>query len=101
LSVPSPPCGTLVTARLLHPRSGRVALPVRLAFLVFHDEDVEIYVNGVLAASAPGYVGDDVTLPMNAAGRAALKRGENLIAVHCHQTVGGQYIDVGITRQAP
>lgn len=73
-------------------------LPERLAFLTFHDEDVEIYINGVLAASATGYVGDYVLLPMNAAGRAALKPGKNLIAVHCHQTTGGQYIDVGITK---
>jgi hypothetical protein len=65
---------------------------------VFHDEDVEIYVNGTLAASAKGYVSDYVELPMTAAGRAALKPGKNLIAVHCHQTVGGQYIDVGIIK---
>ncbi len=65
-------------------------------FWVHHDEDVEIYVNGVLAASAPGYITAYDTLPMTAAGKAALKPGKNLIAVHCHQTKGGQYIDVGI-----
>lgn len=73
-------------------------LPGKLAFSVFHDEDVEIYVNGVLAASAKGYVSDYVNLPMNAAGRAAIKPGKNLTAVHCHQTIGGQYIDVGIIK---
>jgi hypothetical protein len=73
-------------------------LPADLEFLVFHDEDCEIYVNGVLAATARGYVVQYVNLPMTAAGRAALKPGKNLIAVHCHQTVGGQFIDVGIAR---
>ncbi len=73
-------------------------LPAKLAFLCFHDEDVEIYINGVLAAAAKGYVTDYVSLPMNAAGRASLKPGKNLIAVHCHQTIGGQYIDVGIIK---
>ena len=73
-------------------------VPVHLDFLTFHDEDVEIYVNGVLGATAPGYSKDYVRLPMNAACRAALKPGTvNVIAVHCHQTVGGQFIDVGIT----
>ena len=65
-------------------------------FWVHHDEDVEIYVNGVLAASAAGYITGYEALMMNPAGKAALKPGKNLIAVHCHQTTGGQYIDVGI-----
>ena len=71
-------------------------VPAKLDVVMIHDEDVEVYVNGVLAASAPGYVGDYVRLPMNDAARAALKPGKNLIAVHCHQTVGGQVIDVGL-----
>ena len=62
-----------------------------------HDEDVEIYLNGVLAARASGYTGDYETLPLSPAARAALKLGEtNTLAVHCHQTTGGQYVDVGI-----
>jgi len=66
-----------------------------LQFIAHHDEDVEIYINGVLAGRASGFVSNYEELPMNAAGRAALKPGKNEIAVHCHQTQGGQYIDVG------
>jgi hypothetical protein len=72
------------------------ALPPKLVVRTIHDEDVEVYINGVLAASAPGFVGDYVDLPMSAAGRAAIKPGANVIAAHCHQTIGGQVIDVGI-----
>ncbi|MDQ2800029.1 MAG: glycoside hydrolase family 2 [Armatimonadota bacterium] len=71
-------------------------IPAKLAVLTIHDEDVEVYLNGIRAASAPGYVSDYVKLPMSDAARAALKPGKNVIAVHCHQTVGGQVIDVGI-----
>jgi hypothetical protein len=71
-------------------------IPANLDILTIHDEDVEVYVNGVLAASAAGYVGNYIRLPMSDAGRAALKPGKNVIAAHCHQTVGGQVIDVGI-----
>jgi hypothetical protein len=64
--------------------------------LVHHDEDVEIYINGVLAAKAPNFTTDYEEMTLTAEGRAALKPGKNTLAVHCKQTTGGQYIDVGI-----
>jgi len=69
-----------------------------LVFSVYHDEDVDIYINGVLAASATGYTTAYALVPVNAAGQAAIiPNASNLLAVHCHQTGGGQYIDVGIS----
>ncbi|HZI31987.1 MAG TPA: DUF1793 domain-containing protein, partial [Candidatus Binatia bacterium] len=61
-----------------------------------HDEDAEVYINGVLALKANGFdTGYDV-FPLTPAGQAALKPGKNLIAMHCHQTGGGQYVDLGL-----
>ena len=62
----------------------------------------EIYVNGVLGATASGYATTYVLLEMSSAARNALiSNGTNLIAVHCHQTGGGQNIDAGIAQRVP
>ena len=68
-----------------------------LMLRIHHDEDCEVYINGVLATSLSGYVNDYGYYSMSSAAKAALiPGGENAMAVHCHQTSGGQYIDVGI-----
>ena len=68
-----------------------------LVFNVIHDEDVEIYLNGVQVFSAAGYTGAYLHYPFSDTARAALwLNAGNTLAVHCHQTVGGQYVDVGM-----
>ncbi|NQT37270.1 MAG: glycoside hydrolase family 2 [Planctomycetes bacterium] len=69
-----------------------------LMLLVHHDEDVEIYINGVLAAKADKFTVDYEEMTIRAAARAAIRPGKNVLAVHCKQTMGGQYVDVGIGR---
>ena len=58
---------------------------------------MEIYVNGVLAATESGFTTSYVPLEMRPAALALLKPGAKItLAVHCHQTAGGQDIDVGL-----
>jgi hypothetical protein len=66
-------------------------------FYVRHDEDVDIYVNGILASSeggsAPGYT----LLDIRPAALALLKPGATVtVAVHCHQASRRHAVDVGL-----
>ncbi len=73
--------------------------PLEKVFMTLHhDEDAQVYVNGVLATQLENFTTDYEETPLSAEARKALRHGANLIAAHCHQTSGGQYIDLGLSR---
>jgi hypothetical protein len=61
-----------------------------------HDEDSEIYINGVLALRTSGYTTSYDAFALTDAAKAAIKPGKNVVAIYCRQTGGGQYIDFGL-----
>jgi len=70
--------------------------PKGLHLRLHHDEDVVVYLNGQQILKLTGYTTDYVDIELGKDALAALRDGENTLAVHCHQTGGGQYIDVGL-----
>jgi len=63
---------------------------------VHHDEDCEIYINGKLLWREGGYLTRYKMVRLTPEQISLFREGENTIAVHCRQTVGGQFVDVGI-----
>ena len=61
-----------------------------------HDEDVEVYLNGKLVFQKAGHVSKYQTHDISRESADVLQTGKNVIAVNCRQTVGGQYIDLGL-----
>jgi hypothetical protein len=68
------------------------ASDLRLA--IQHDDHVEVYLNGVLAFQARGYITSYQLFELRKEALSALKDGENVLAVHCTQDFGGQSIHV-------
>lgn len=63
-----------------------------------HDEAAEIYLNGQRVLSVQGWSTKYQLIPISELAANAMKKGRNRIAIHCHQTSGGQYIDLGIVK---
>jgi hypothetical protein len=62
-----------------------------------HDEDCQVYINGVKALDLTGYTSAYAYYNITPEAKAALvPGGENTLAVHCKQVAGGQYIDAGV-----
>ena len=68
-----------------------------IGIIYSHDENFEVYINGTSVYSESGFTPGYLRRPLNfAARKAILPNVENILTVHCHQTGGGQYIDVGL-----
>lgn len=70
------------------------AIPKKPALLVHHDEDTEVFINGVQVATFARWSTEYSVYPLTDEGRQALKVGKNVLAAHTRQDTGGQYIDI-------
>ncbi|MFV0443764.1 MAG: sulfatase-like hydrolase/transferase [Planctomycetaceae bacterium] len=70
----------------------------RFVLRLFHDEDAQVFLNGKAIANQTGYLSGYQEYPVP---EGVVQPGENRLAIHCHQTDGGQYIDAGIIALHP
>jgi beta-galactosidase len=66
-----------------------------LKIAIYHDEDVEVFVNGTQIFQESGFITQYKVVALSEQAQRVFHTGGNTIAVHCHQVAGGQYIDVG------
>lgn len=70
----------------------------RLMLRVMHDENFDVFINGILACNVGRANSDYEYFPIKPEALKALRIGkENLITVYCKDTGGGRFIDVGIS----
>ena len=69
-----------------------------LQLRIHHNEDADIFINGQRVSRIEGYQSEYLNHPIQLShhNKPILKTGTNTLAIHCHQSTGGQYIDVGL-----
>jgi Domain of unknown function (DUF4965)/Domain of unknown function (DUF1793)/Domain of unknown function (DUF5127)/Domain of unknown function (DUF4964) len=65
-----------------------------------HDDDVEVYLNGQLIYQCAGcYTSELKSYPLDELIRRNLKKGNNVLAIHCTNTAGFAWVDAGLATQ--
>lgn len=68
----------------------------QLSLMIHHDEDADVYLNGQLVKQLKRFTTSYHMVPLSESAVRLLEKGQNTLAVHCHQTTGGQFIDAGL-----
>lgn len=71
-------------------------LSLPMALRLSHDEDVEVYLNGTLVCQRKGDITDYIIHRLEGPAASVIRKGRNILAAHCHQTTGGQFLDVQV-----
>ncbi|MBB6108056.1 L-glutaminase [Mucilaginibacter lappiensis] len=68
----------------------------KLWLRLHHDDEAEVYINGKKVNEQGGANGDLQYFALNDSAVNALKKGENVLALHCTNTGGGAWLDAGL-----
>ncbi|WP_231491362.1 glutaminase family protein [Pedobacter sp. Leaf170] len=63
-----------------------------------HDDNVEVYLNGVQVYACQCWTGKYIYIPLNNS-KIKLNKGKNVLAIHVKNTVGGQWLDAGLVNE--
>jgi hypothetical protein len=61
---------------------------------IYHDEDAQVFLDGQLIADLKGHNGQYADIRLEKT--SSIPAGKHVVAVHCKQTTGGQFIDLGL-----
>jgi hypothetical protein len=65
---------------------------------IMHDDDVEVYLNGVPIYDCKCFNGKFMNIAVD---NKALKKGSNTLAIHVKNNTGGQWLDAGLVYEKP
>src|ERR1700739_467816 len=68
----------------------------KLVLKLHHDDNIEVYLNEEKIYSKVGWTSDFVMIPLADHIKARLKKGQNILAIHCANTAGGAWLDAGL-----
>ncbi|WP_419698457.1 glutaminase domain-containing protein [Mucilaginibacter sp. NFX135] len=68
----------------------------KLWLRLHHDDEAEVYINGKKVSEQGGANGDLQYFTLSDAAVNSLKKGENVLALHCTNTGGGAWLDAGL-----
>lgn len=77
-------------------------IPEQLYLKISHDDNVEVYLNGLQILSKKGFTEHKYDyVPIKGAALKSLKKGNNVLAIRIENTGGGQWLDAGLVTDDP
>ncbi|MES2112774.1 MAG: DUF4965 domain-containing protein [Bacteroidota bacterium] len=71
----------------------------RLVLKLYHDDNVEVYLNGEKVYNVTGWTSDFKLIPLKEKFKDKLVKGQNVLAMHVKNTAGGAYLDAGLLNE--
>ncbi|MEP7106985.1 MAG: DUF4965 domain-containing protein [Ferruginibacter sp.] len=67
---------------------------------LWHDDDVEVYLNGEAVYKSKGWTNKFIYIPVKEEIKNSIKKGKNILAIHVANTAGGAWLDAGIVEES-